>query len=117
MVCPVCKSKDARRSRRQYTVDYAFSVIGVYPWRCRKCETRFHARLMTFSELVRAHCPICGNAALKRISGEHVSSTFSFLWRKLAIPAYRCEPCRHKYFSIRPYREGQSELVHSTQAD
>jgi C4-type Zn-finger protein len=104
MNCPVCKSKDARRSRRQYATDYLFSVSGLYPWRCRNCETRFYARLMSLSDSLHAHCPICGNPDLKRISAEYVESPFSFLWRWLSVPAYRCEPCRYKYFSVRPQR-------------
>jgi C4-type Zn-finger protein len=117
MNCPVCKSKDTRRSRRQYTADYMFSIIGVYPWRCRKCETRFHARMMTLSELVHAHCPICGNPDLKRIAAEHVNNHFSFVWRWLSIPAYPCEPCRHKYFSIRPCQAKERELAGVTSSD
>lgn len=117
MNCPVCKSKDARRSRRQYTADYLFSVVGVYPWRCRKCDARFHARLMTLTELLHAHCPVCGNPDLKRIAAEHVNGPFSFLWRWMSIPAYRCEPCRHKYFSILPYRAKEQELVEVPSSD
>jgi hypothetical protein len=41
---------------------------------------------------------------LQRIPGDRVDSRFAFLWNRLSIPAYRCEPCRHKYFSIRPAR-------------
>jgi C4-type Zn-finger protein len=117
MNCPVCKSKEARRSRRQYTADYVFSAFGVYPWRCRKCETRFYARLMTLSNSLHAHCPLCGNHELKRISAEHVSSRLAFLGRWLSIPAYRCEPCRHKYFSVLPQRTRQREVAHVSSAD
>jgi C4-type Zn-finger protein len=117
MNCPVCKSKDARRSHRQYMADHIFSLVGVYPWRCRNCEARFHARLMTLSDSLHAHCPVCGNHELKRISGEHVKIPFSFLWRWLSIPAYRCEPCRHKYFSILPYRMPEEEFVEMSSAD
>jgi hypothetical protein len=59
---------------------------------------------MSLSDSLHAHCPICGNPALKRISAEHVDSLFGFVWRNLHIPAFRCEPCRHKYFSILPLR-------------
>ena len=117
MVCPTCKSKDTRRSRRQYAIDYFYSAFGIYPWRCRKCETRYHARLMSVSDLLHAHCPICGNPVLKRISGEHVNGPFAFLWRLLSIPAYRCEPCRHKYFSLKPYREHTGQVPQSAPAD
>lgn len=111
MTCPVCKGKDARRSRRQNLSDYALSIIGVYPWRCLSCETRFHARPMSLTDSLHAHCPICGNMELKRISAERVDSHLAFLWRRLSIPAYRCEPCRYKYFSIRPVREKENELA------
>jgi hypothetical protein len=41
---------------------------------------------------------------LQRIPGDRVGTYFGSLWSRLSIPAYRCEPCRHKYFSIRPAR-------------
>jgi hypothetical protein len=44
---------------------------------------------------------------LKRISPEYVDSVTAFVWRKLRIPAFRCEPCRHKYFSILPLQVQQ----------
>lgn len=117
MTCPICNTQDARRSRRQFAADYLLSIFALYPWRCRKCETRFHARLMPLGDSLHAHCPICGNHELKRISPEHVSSAFSLLWRILRVPAYRCEPCRHKYFSILPYRTRPDELGQFSSAD
>src|SRR5271165_3008056 len=117
MTCPVCKTKDARRSRRQFAGDYFLSGVGVLPWRCRKCETRFYARLMPLNEALHAHCPLCGNPELKRISGEYVNSPLSLLWRFLHLPAYRCEPCRHKYFSIKPYRHRNAEAGQLSSAD
>jgi transposase-like protein len=110
MICPICKSKDARRSRRQFTADFMLSVFGVYPWRCNDCHARFHGRLMPLGESLRAHCPICGNQEVKRIAPEHVTTAMSFMWRFLHIPAYRCVPCRYKYFSVRPRRQLRREL-------
>src|SRR5215470_10605102 len=115
MTCPICKGKDARRSRRQSAADYILSVMGVYPWRCRDCRARFFARLMPLSDSLHAHCPICGNIDLKRISPEHVDTYFAFLWAALRVPAYRCDPCRHKYFSILPTRG--SELAEASPVD
>lgn len=102
MICPICKQEGVRRSRRQSGGDFILGLVGIYPWRCRSCSGRFHARLMSLSESLRAHCPICGNHDLKRIGGEHVDGSTAFLWRMLHIPALRCEPCRYKYFSILP---------------
>jgi hypothetical protein len=62
---------------------------------------------MTLSDSLHAHCPLCGNIELKRISPEHVDTPLGFLWGLLRIPAYRCEPCRYKYFSIRPWRPAE----------
>jgi hypothetical protein len=59
---------------------------------------------MSLTDSLHVHCPICGNKELKRIPGDRVESRFGFFWHRLSIPAYRCEPCRHKYFSIRPVR-------------
>jgi len=72
---------------------------------------------MPLSDSLCAHCPICGNQELKRISPEYVDSPLSFMGRLLHIPAYRCEPCRHKYFSIRPHRRASSEVGDYSSAD
>jgi C4-type Zn-finger protein len=66
---------------------------------------------MSLSSSLHAHCPICGNPALKRIAPEHVSSPFGIVWRKLRIPAFRCEPCRYKYFSILPLQQREKRQV------
>jgi len=102
MTCPICKQLNARRSKRQTAMDYIMSMAGVYPWRCRDCHARFYARQMPLNEVLRAHCPKCGNLDLQKISPEYVDAPFAVIWRVLRIPSYRCEPCRHKYFSILP---------------
>jgi hypothetical protein len=74
----------------------------VLPWRCDACEARFYARAVPLRNFFYAHCRICGNLELQRISAEYVPGTTSIFWRVLQIPALRCEPCRHKFFSVRP---------------
>ena len=85
-------------------MDILFSVLGLYPWRCRKCEVRFYARRMSLSDSLHAHCPICGNPDLRRIAPERVRTPLSSIWRVCHLRAFRCEPCRHKFFSILPRR-------------
>jgi len=52
-----------------------------------------------------AHCPRCGNFALDRISRDRVEKgTLVALKRFLGFPAYRCAPCRERFFSTLPYR-------------
>jgi hypothetical protein len=63
---------------------------------------RFYARAVPLRSFFYAHCGICGNLELQRISAEHVPGVTSILGRILRIPALRCEPCRHKFFSVRP---------------
>jgi len=70
---------------------------------------------MPLSDSLHAHCPICGNIDVKRISPEHVDTPLASLWGFIRIPAYRCEPCRHKYFSILPPQS--NELAEASSAD
>jgi transposase-like protein len=51
------------------------------------------------------HCPRCGNFDLEHISRERVGQgLILFLQRSLGFPAYRCDPCRQKFFSLLPHR-------------
>src|SRR5215469_6524434 len=102
--CPVCRSANLRRSRRRTPTDYFLSFIGVLPWRCESCETRFRARRIPLRELIYAHCAICGNLELQRIAPEYVPGLAAAVGRLLGFPALRCVPCRNKFFSIRPLR-------------
>ena len=51
-----------------------------------------------------AHCHRCGSFDLKRISRDVVQGWSSWLFRLVRIPAYRCPPCRNRFFSILPNR-------------
>src|SRR6267154_20410 len=104
IVCPVCHASKIRRSRRRSVSDYLFGFAGSLPWRCGSCALRFYARPMPFRTFLYAHCRICGNLELQRISAERMQGIMPILGRILGIPALRCEPCRHKFFSMRPLR-------------
>ena len=104
MICPSCQSDSCRRSRRHGLWDYVIGVTGLRPWRCRTCEARFFARAVPISYIAFVHCPLCGNLDLQRISREHVSGGLAWLKRLLRFPAYRCDPCRHRFFSLRQHR-------------
>jgi hypothetical protein len=101
MICPSCYSEDCRRSHREGWRDFVVGVSGLRPWRCRDCQTRFFAGLVPIEFVHYAHCGQCGNLALKRIASDHVTGPFAWLFRALHLPAYRCAPCRNKFFSIR----------------
>ena len=97
-------------------MDYLLSFAGVLPWRCKDCQTRFHAGSLPFRNLLYAHCRICGNLKLQRISADRVPGVLSLIGRILDFPALRCESCRHKFFSLLPMRRSQKEHA-SAQTD
>ncbi len=100
--CPVCHSANTRRSKRRSALDYLFAFAGILPWRCEACAARFYSRLLPFRTLMYAHCSICGNLELQRISAERITGVTSTIGRLLGFQALRCAPCRHKFFSVRP---------------
>jgi hypothetical protein len=61
--------------------------------------------------LLYAHCGICGNLDLQRISADRVPGVMSFFGRILDFPALRCVSCRHKFFSLRPMRRSQKGVA------
>jgi uncharacterized protein with PIN domain len=114
MICPQCRSENCFRSHRDGTLDYLLSGAGLRPWRCHSCEHRFQAwRVAAILERF-AHCPRCGNFDIEHISRERVEEgTLIFLKRWLQFPAYRCDPCRHRFFSLREFRRILPSIVES----
>ncbi|MBI3668450.1 MAG: hypothetical protein HY237_01510 [Acidobacteria bacterium] len=63
---------------------------------------RFYAWVVPLAYQKYAHCDLCGNLDLQRVSREYVTEgSFVWLFRLLHFPAYRCDPCRHRFFSVR----------------
>ena len=104
LLCPKCHSDSARRSRRSGVKDYIIGLALLRPWRCRNCDLRFYAWAVPVAYVTCAHCDMCGNMDLQRISREHGAGSFAWLYRLLHFPTYRCAPCRNRFFSIRTYR-------------
>ena len=104
MLCPSCQSDSPRRSRRRGVKDYVIGLTLLRPWRCRACDLRFYGWSVPIAYIRYAHCRFCGNMDLQRISREHGSGTFAWLFRLLHFPAYRCAPCRNRFFSTLVYR-------------
>ena len=105
MICPQCRSADCFRSHRSGMMDFAFTLAGCRPWRCHTCDRRFYSWRVALSFSRFAHCPRCGNFDLERISRDRVEDGTMFLAKRLLhFPAYRCDPCRERFFSIRPVR-------------
>jgi hypothetical protein len=105
MLCPQCRSGDCFRSHRDGLIDYAVSIFGLRPWRCHTCDYRYFAGRVAVSFSCFVHCPKCGNFDLDIISRERVEAgTLVAVKRWLRFPAYRCDPCRQRFFSVLPFR-------------
>ena len=66
------------------------------------CETRFHADVIAVRHVIFAHCPRCGNLRLESVIRKTVDrGSFRRMKSCLGFPAYRCEPCRYRFFSLR----------------
>ena len=76
------------------------------PWRCHACDKRFYAWSVATVFARYVHCPRCGNFDLQRISRDRVDQgTLLSVKRFFGLAAYRCDPCRQKFFSVLPYRK------------
>ena len=112
MICPQCRSIDCFRSHREGVLDFLCTVTGLRPWRCHTCDRRFYAWRVACGFSQYAHCPRCGNFDLEHIARDRVDEgTLLFLKRFLGFPAYRCDPCRQRFFSILPFRRILPSMV------
>lgn len=105
MICPSCHSAVCRRSHRRGLTDHLLGLLGMRPWRCSACERRFRAWRVPVRYVLYAHCPHCGNLDLQMVARDRVANGWSSRCaRLLRLPAYRCDECRHRFFSVRRYR-------------
>ena len=105
MICPQCRSARCNRSHRSGLVDLFGTLLGMRPWRCRVCDYRFFAWKVPVVFARFAHCPKCGNFDLQRIAHDRVDKgSLIALKRLLGFPAYRCDPCRERFYSLRSTR-------------
>lgn len=81
------------------------TVLDLRPWRCRSCDLRFYGWKVALPHTFYAHCPKCGNFDLQGIARDRVEEgSLNVLKRLLLFPAYRCPPCRERFFSLLLYR-------------
>jgi hypothetical protein len=112
MICPQCRSEECFRSHRGGVADFLGTLFQLRPWRCRTCDKRFYAWSVALPFARYAHCSRCGNFDLQHIDRDRVDmGTLVFLKRFLGLPAYRCDPCRQKFFSVLPYRKIVPSMV------
>jgi len=86
--------------------DWLATVAALRPWRCMMCKRRFYGRAVALAFLRHAHCPRCGNLELQHVAKQRVEEgKLRWFFRMFGAPAYRCRPCRFKFFSFRPIYE------------
>ena len=103
VICPRCHTDSPRRSHRRHLTDHIGTLAGLRPWRCKTCDLRFYAWSVPVKFITYTHCGLCGNMDLQRISSEYGTGTWAWLFRLLRVPTYRCELCRHRFFSLRKH--------------
>lgn len=117
MICPQCRSAECFRSRRNRTADFLCTIFGMRPWRCHSCDKRFYARRVALVFQKYAHCPRCGNFDIDPISRERVDKGAFVFWKRLlGFPAYRCDPCRERFFSVRRFHRIVPSMLCSVQS-
>lgn len=115
MICPQCRSTDCFRSHREGVSDFVLSVAALRPWRCHTCDRRFYAWRVAIPFFRYVHCPRCGNFDLDHISRDRVDEgTLVALKRVARFPAYRCDPCRERFFSVRRFRRILPSMAYAT---
>jgi hypothetical protein len=93
-------------------IDFTATLLGLRPWRCSACDKRFYAWAVALGFSGYAHCPRCGNFDLGRISRRLVArGILAWLMASLGLPAYRCDPCRQRFFSVLPFRRIVPSMV------
>jgi hypothetical protein len=66
---------------------------------------------MALSDVLYAHCGICGNMELRPIAAIHVDGLRGMIGRKLGLQALRCDPCRNKFITVRPLKKQEPEAL------
>ncbi len=65
---------------------------------------RFYAWLLPLKFILCVHCPRCGKMDVQRLPRERVVDGWQLaLATILRFSGYRCDPCRIRFLSMRPY--------------
>jgi DNA-directed RNA polymerase subunit RPC12/RpoP len=87
-------------------VEHLRAFLGVYPFRCGDCGTRFSTGVFNAGMARFTRCPKCMRMDLNSWSEEHYPATRWMRWKKsLGAKYYRCEYCRINFTSFRRRKE------------
>jgi len=106
LACPRCGSRDARVSHRNGTVEILKSMIGIFPLRCRRCDTRWSTSTWQSAAWKYARCPRCYRQQLSTWSEQYYHPPFlTTLQLRLGATPYRCVSCRCNFASFKRCKE------------
>jgi hypothetical protein len=119
--CDQCGGREIRRARLQGFSESIRAVFGIYPFRCRGCQNRFHISVWLISRLAFAKCPKCLRMELSTWSRKFYNpGLFAKVLITFGGQKYRCTGCRCNFVSFRPRKVGvvvDKESVNSSRPD
>ncbi len=105
-VCPSCGTRDVRLAQSHGFSEALLEFFGVYPLRCKRCETRFQAKVWKLSQVVYARCPRCYRTELSTWSEQYYNPALGTILKlRIGATPYRCEFCRCNFASFRACQE------------
>lgn len=117
--CANCGSNQIRRARYANWGERLRGVLGIHPFRCRRCGHRFLVSVWLFGKLRYAKCPRCLRLELTTWSRRYYK--VDFLKNCLVVfgaQKYRCASCRCNFVSFRPRKAtGKSGELPESSAD
>ena len=100
--CPNCGSRDARVVHRRGFKEWLRGLFGVYPLRCRRCQTRWLTSMWESGAWLYARCPKCYRQELTTWNEKFYNPARSVVIKlSLGAKRYRCAACRCNFASFR----------------
>ena len=104
--CPKCGAREARISHRRTLAEYLRGLVGIYPLRCRRCNTRWETSVWHAGDWRYARCPKCYRQQLTTWSEQYYNAPTSAIFQlRLGATPYRCAACRCNFVSFKKCKE------------
>ena len=105
LACPKCGSRDARVASRRRLSEWIKGLFGIYPLRCRVCNSRWETSMWEERAWKYARCPRCYRQELTTWTTVYYHPPASLSLKiSLGAKPYRCAACRCNFASFRPRR-------------
>jgi hypothetical protein len=106
LTCPKCGSRDARVARRKQFAEWLRGLVGVFPLRCRRCQTRWETSMWEAGAWRYARCPRCYRQDLTTWSDQFYNAPGPVrLKLGLGAKRYRCGACRYNFAGFKKRKQ------------